>query len=179
MMSNKALPLPKIQLLELASYHDERGIFSVIFEQNQHFDKLNFHLVQINESLSYYGVIRGLHAQQDPYSQAKIIRVLSGKILDVVIDIRPNSPEFGKMFSIKLTEKSKQLLYIPKGFLHGFSVLSQQALVQYFVDEIYKVDKEIGIRYDDPQFKINWLIPHQDQIISEKDLALPYFNNLF
>ncbi|MBL0131789.1 MAG: dTDP-4-dehydrorhamnose 3,5-epimerase [Chitinophagaceae bacterium] len=129
--------------------------------------------VQDNQSASDYGVIRGLHYQLPPYAQAKLIRVLKGKILDVVVDIRKGSPTFGKTFSVKLSAKNRKQLFIPAGFAHGFSVLSEKAEVMYKCDVFYNKESEAGIIYNDQELKIDWQIPAEQAIISDKDKKLP------
>jgi dTDP-4-dehydrorhamnose 3,5-epimerase len=127
-------------------------------------------------------VIRGLHYQLPPYAQSKVIRVLKGKILDVVVDIRKGSPTYGKIFSIKLSAKNKKQLFIPGGFAHGFSVLSAKAEVLYKCDIFYNKESEAGISYNDPALAIDWMIPAGDEIVSDKDKILPVLagcNNSF
>ncbi len=155
---------------------DNRGYF---FESYQH-DKLakagiSFIPVQENESKSSKGVIRGLHYQLEPYSQAKLIRVVSGKIYDVSIDLRRNSPTFGKWFSIVLDSDAKYQLFIPRGFAHGFSVLSETAVFQYKCDNYYNPQAERGISVKDPYLGIDWKTEVSDSLISGKDLKYPLF----
>lgn len=165
--------LPKV-------WEDERGYFFESFNQKtfKEVTGIDFDLVQENESFSKYGVIRGLHAQKHPFSQGKIVGVPLGRVLDVVVDIRKDSPTFGKSFSIELNEDNKKQLFVPKGLLHGFSVLSESAKFIYKCNEFYNKDAEFGVRYDDPTFNIDWKIPFEDRIISEKDKGLPYFKSL-
>jgi dTDP-4-dehydrorhamnose 3,5-epimerase len=129
--------------------------------------------VQDNQSFSKYGVIRGLHFQQPPYAQAKLVRVLKGKILDVVVDIRKGSPTYGKVYMQKLSAKNRKQLFIPPGFAHGFSVLSEKAEVLYKCDEYYNKQSESGIAYNDPSLQIDWQIPMDSIIVSDKDQTLP------
>lgn len=161
-------------------FEDQRGFFFESFNQNtfERLCKQPLSFKQDNTSFSYYGVIRGLHAQSGTSSQAKIVSVLQGEVLDVVVDIRPNSPTFGEKYSIHLSAKTHRQLFIPKGFLHGFSTLSKTALFSYKCDEFYDKHSEIGVRYNDPDLMIDWKIPEKDHILSAKDLALPYFKNL-
>lgn len=159
---------------------DERGYFFERFNQRV-FENLtgkSVNFVQDNESLSVYGVIRGLHGQKGEAAQAKLVSVSQGRILDVVVDIRPDSPTFGKTFSIELSEENKKQLFVPKGLLHGFSVLSKKAKFLYKCDAFYDQEAEIGLRYNDPKLNIDWKIPVEDQIISEKDQHLPFFEDL-
>jgi dTDP-4-dehydrorhamnose 3,5-epimerase len=120
-------------------------------------------------------VIRGLHYQINPHAQAKLIRVFEGRILDVVVDIRRGSPSFGKSFSLELTGENRKQLFIPAGFAHGFSVLSERAVVFYKCNSLYNKESEGGIRFDDPQLNIDWMIPHDKAIVSDKDKLLPTF----
>lgn len=132
--------------------------------------------VQDNQSFSSYGVIRGLHYQREPYAQAKLVRVILGKILDVVVDMRVGSPTFGKSFSIELSMENKKQLFIPRGFAHGFSVLSETAELAYKCDQFYNKQSESGIRYNDLMLHIDWKIPPEKALISTKDAQLPEFN---
>jgi dTDP-4-dehydrorhamnose 3,5-epimerase len=134
--------------------------------------------VQDNQSSSVYGVIRGLHFQNPPHAQTKLVRVLKGKILDVAVDIRKGSPAYGKVLSIELSAENKRQLYIPKGFAHGFSVLSETAEVLYKCDTFYNKESDGGIIYNDPALNIDWQIPADKAIISEKDSKLPHLADL-
>ena len=169
-------PIPGLLVFEPKVFEDSRGYFFESFNlktfQAEGFD-INF--VQDNQSSSNYGVIRGLHYQLNPYAQVKLIRVLSGSILDVAVDIRKGSPTFGKSFCIELSSENKKQLFIPAGFAHGFSVLSEQAEVLYKCDSFYNKDSEAGILHNDPSLKIDWKIPAGKEIISEKDKGLPLF----
>jgi dTDP-4-dehydrorhamnose 3,5-epimerase len=163
-------------IVEPTVFDDSRGYFfeaynQDVFQQNG----IHCHFVQDNQSHSSYGVIRGLHYQLNPYAQAKLIRVLSGKILDVAVDIRKGSPTYGQHFSIQLSSENKKQLFIPAGFAHGFSVLSETATVLYKCDAFYNKKSEAGIRYDDADFQIDWQILPGKEIISEKDLQLSSF----
>ena len=168
--------IPGLIVIEPPVYEDKRGHFfeaynETIFQQNG----INCIFVQDNQSLSHHGVIRGLHYQLPPHAQAKLVRVLRGTILDVVIDIRKGSPDFGKSFSIELSHQNNKQLFIPAGFAHGFSVQSETAQVLYKCDAYYNKESEAGIRFDDPALAIDWGVPSNLQVISEKDLALPLF----
>jgi dTDP-4-dehydrorhamnose 3,5-epimerase len=134
---------------------------------------LHFSWVQDNQSKSAYGVIRGLHYQLEPYAQTKLVRVLKGKILDVAVDLRSGSPTFGKWKSMILSEANYQQLLLPKGFAHGFSVLSDEAVVFYKCDQFYHPASDKGIRYDDPALGIDWQLPPDKIVVSEKDRNLP------
>ena len=139
---------------------------------------INIEFVQDNQSYSSYGVIRGLHAQAGEFAQAKLVRVLKGEVLDVAVDARPDSPTFGKHFSIKLSAENKLQLYVPRGFLHGFSVLSETAEFFYKCDNFYNKESEVGIMYNDSQLNIDWLIPAGKESVSDKDLILKAFSSL-
>ncbi|MGZ5192233.1 MAG: dTDP-4-dehydrorhamnose 3,5-epimerase, partial [Flavisolibacter sp.] len=136
---------------------------------------LDINFIQDNQSKSSYGVIRGLHYQLNPFAQSKLVRVLEGNILDVAVDIRKGSHTFGKIFTIELSSQNKKQLLIPKGFAHGFSVLSPVAVVMYKCDGLYNKQSEAGIRFNDLHLNIDWQIPANKHIISEKDLSLPVF----
>jgi len=155
---------------------DERGYFLESFNQSV-FEKagLFFTPVQDNESRSARGVLRGLHYQLQPAAQAKLLRVVSGKILDVAVDIRPWSDTFGKWFSLELDGLEHVYLFIPRGFAHGFSVISPIAIIQYKCDNFYTPAQERGIRFDDPDLGIDWRLGNTLPIISERDLAHPSF----
>ena len=139
---------------------------------------LRYDWVQDNQSHSTYGVIRGLHFQKNPAAQTKLVRVLQGEILDVVVDLRRAEPTFGQVFSILLSAENKQQLLVPKGFAHGFSVLSETADVLYKCDALYNKESESGICYNDAELAIDWKVPLDQVIVSEKDLVLSSFNDL-
>ena len=155
-------------------YTDSRGYFFESYNQNAYKDAdISFSPVQDNESKSSNGVIRGMHYQLNPYPQAKLIRVVLGKIFDVVIDIRKDSLTFGKWFGIELDSENKDQLFIPHGFAHGFSVLSDIAIIQYKCDNLYNSKFERGINVNDPSLDIYWKLGSTVPVISEKDLAQP------
>jgi dTDP-4-dehydrorhamnose 3,5-epimerase len=163
-------------VFEPTVFEDSRGYFFESFNlKTYQAEGIDIHFVQDNQSSSQYGVIRGLHYQLNPHAQVKLIRVLVGKILDVAVDIRKNSPTFGKSFSIELSAENKKQLFIPAGFAHGFSVLSDHAEVLYKCDSFYNKQCEAGILYNDPSLEIDWKIPAGKEIISEKDKLLPSF----
>lgn len=157
-------------------YEDSRGYFFESYNENE-FNKAGIfpRFVQDNQSSSSFGVIRGLHYQVNPNAQTKLVRVLSGIILDVVVDIRKGSPTYGKSFSLELSADNRMQLYIPKGFAHGFSVLSKNAEVFYKCDAFYNRESEGGIRFDDPDLDIDWKIPAGKVVVSDKDLHFPSF----
>ncbi|HMU10447.1 MAG TPA: dTDP-4-dehydrorhamnose 3,5-epimerase [Ferruginibacter sp.] len=170
--------LPGLVIFEPAVYGDSRGYFFESYNEKLFSEEgIDTRFVQDNQSRSAYGVIRGLHYQLDPYAQTKLVRVLSGSILDVVIDLRKGSPSYGKLLSIELSAENKKQLLIPKGFAHGFSVLSETAEVLYKCDSFYHKESEAGIIYNDPSLDIDWKIPAAKMIISEKDLKNPLFAN--
>jgi dTDP-4-dehydrorhamnose 3,5-epimerase len=159
-------------------HKDERGYFMESYRRSWMDSLTDFSgsFVQDNQSLSHYGTIRGLHFQQGEYAQSKLVGVLQGTILDVVVDIRQASPTFGEQVSVELSAENNQQLWIPKGFAHGFSVLSETALVCYKCDAYYNKETESGIHPLDQTLQIDWRIPNDKQRISPKDLELPSFN---
>jgi dTDP-4-dehydrorhamnose 3,5-epimerase len=164
-------------VIEPKVFEDERGYFFESYNVGT-WSKLgiNQDFVQDNQSKSSYGVIRGLHYQLGPHSQTKMVRVLVGEVLDVAVDLRKESPTFGKSYSLLLSETNKRQMLIPKGFAHGFAVLSKEAVFYYKCDALYNPESERGILYNDPQLKIEWNIPDNKRIISAKDQALPFFD---
>ena len=167
---------PGLLVFDPIVYEDTRGYFFESYnEKNFQQENINTRFVQDNQSSSSYGVIRGLHLQLNPHAQVKLVRVLSGSILDVAVDMRKNSPTHGKVFSIELSADNKKQLLIPAGFAHGFSVLSERAEVFYKCDAFYKRESETGVRYNDPLLNIDWKIPLEKITVSEKDQQLPLF----
>lgn len=149
---------------------DERGYFFESFSEREFNENINeIKFVQDNQSKSCYGVVRGLHFQKGEYAQSKLVRCVKGKILDVAVDLRKDSPTYGKYVSVVLSEHNHQQLFIPRGFAHGFSVLSEEAIVQYKCDNFYNKESEGGINPFDDELKIDWLIPKDNVILSEKD----------
>lgn len=170
-------PIPDLLVYEPKVFADERGyLFESYNQRNFQQEGIDINFVQDNQSSSVFGVIRGLHYQLHPYAQTKLVRVLAGKILDVVVDIRVGSPTFSKHFSLELSAENKKQLFIPKGFAHGFSVLSERAEVFYKCDEFYKKESEAGILFNDPVLNIDWQIPGEKETVSGKDLSLPVFS---
>ena len=178
MIINKT-PLKDCYSIEPRVFHDERGYFYEQFNEQifQAETKLNVKFVQDNVSESKFGVIRGLHYQQGIHSQAKLVTVLEGEVLDVVIDLRKNSPSFGKQFSILLTSENKKQLFVPKGFAHGFSVLSKTARFFYKCDAYYNKESETGIKYNDETLNIDWQLKDGEIIVNDKDKHLPGFKS--
>ena len=151
-------------------YGDERGYFFESFRQ-EWFDKegIDVNFIQDNQSSSSYGVVRGLHMQNFPYQQAKLVRVIKGNVLDVAVDLRKDSPTYGKHFAIELSDENNLQFFIPKGFAHGFAVLSKNAVFAYKCDEYYHPESEIGIKWNDKDLNIDWKIDINDLVISPKD----------
>jgi dTDP-4-dehydrorhamnose 3,5-epimerase len=161
-------------IFEPVIYEDNRGYFFEAYNEKKfHEEDIDLRFVQDNQSSSSYGVIRGLHYQLNPHAQTKLVRALNGSILDVVVDLRKNSPTHAQVFSIELSAENKKQLFIPPGFAHGFSVLSERAEVFYKCDEFYSKESETGVRYSDPFLNIDWKIPAEKMIVSEKDQQLP------
>ncbi|MEX0291176.1 MAG: dTDP-4-dehydrorhamnose 3,5-epimerase, partial [Flavobacteriaceae bacterium] len=136
------------------------------------------HFVQDNHSVSHRGVLRGLHFQRGSHAQAKLVRVIKGEVLDIILDIRKDSPTFGKHFKVRLSEQNKKILFIPKGIAHGFLALTDETIFVYKCDQYYNKEAESGIIYNDPQWGIDWEFPAEEIILSEKDLSLPTFDAL-
>ena len=173
-MSFSKTDIPGLLIFEPKMFEDERGYFFESYNENVFRQEgINIRWIQDNQSSSRYGVIRGLHYQLPPYAQSKLIRVLKGKIVDVVVDIRKGSPTYGKAFSVQLSARNKKQLFIPPGFAHGFSVLSKTAEVMYKCDIFYNKESEAGIMYNDAELNIDWKIPVEETIVSEKDKELP------
>lgn len=157
---------------------DNRGYFFESFNENT-FGKLagfTVHFVQDNQSCSKHGVLRGLHFQIGEHAQAKLVQVTKGEVLDVAVDLRTESPTYGKHASILLSEENKKMFFIPRGFAHGFVVLSEEAVFQYKCDNYYNKQSESGVHYADPFLAIDWKIPANDLIVSDKDRELPFLS---
>ena len=171
-------PLADLLLFEPKVFEDSRGYFFEAYNERLFQQEgVETKFVQDNQSKSTYGVIRGLHYQLPPFAQTKLVRVLEGSILDVAVDIRQGSPTFGLSYAVALSADNKKQLLIPAGFAHGFSVLSETAIVLYKCDQFYSKESEGGIRYDDLSLNIDWQIEKGREIVSEKDLALPSFTD--
>ena len=163
--------IPDLLIVEPEVFGDNRGYFFESFSQRK-FEQatgVKVDFVQDNESLSAYGVVRGLHFQKSPHEQAKLVRVVRGKVLDVALDLRPESPTYGQYTAVELSDENHRQLFIPKGFAHGFSVLSEEAVFQYKCDDYYAPECEEGIAYNDPDLAIDWQIPEDKMIVSAKD----------
>ena len=170
-MNVKNTPLKDCYIIEPTVYEDERGYFYEKFNEKSFEDitGMNGHFVQDNISKSSYGVLRGLHLQKGEHAQAKLVSCLEGKVLDVAVDLRKDSPTFGQWFSIELTAENKLQLYVPRGFGHGFSVLSEKAVFAYKCDNFYNKDAEGSVLWNDIDLNIDWMLPEEDIILSEKD----------
>ena len=169
-------PIPDLMVFEPTVWADERGYFFEAFNANTFKAAgIEAQFVQDNQARSTYGVLRGLHYQLAPYAQAKLVRVLEGEVLDVVVDIRPESPTYGQSYSILLSAANKKQLYVPRGFAHGYLVLSATAEFFYKCDNYYAKTHEGGIHFNDLQLNIDWGIDLSQAILSEKDRVLPYF----
>ncbi|MHC8947802.1 dTDP-4-dehydrorhamnose 3,5-epimerase [Sphingobacterium hungaricum] len=168
-------------ILEPAKFGDSRGYFFESFNERTFNELTNTQtkFVQDNQSYSSKGVLRGLHAQSGEHAQAKLVRVLQGKVLDVAVDARENSETFGQHVAVELSDENNLQLFVPRGFLHGFVVLSETAMFFYKCDNFYNKESESGVKYNDPALGINWILQDKDLIISDKDLILPNFNEVF
>lgn len=175
-MNIEQTPLKDLVLLTPSVFEDERGSFFEAYNKSK-LENLGIHIdfVQDNQSFSKKGTLRGLHYQNPLFAQTKLVRVLQGEIMDVAVDLRKNSPTFGKYFGLILSAQNKKQLLVPQGFAHGFSVLSETATVFYKCDQYYNKQSEGGIRYDDATLNIDWGIDLATAIVSEKDLVLPDF----
>ena len=167
--------LDGVVILEPTVFGDSRGYFFESYNK-QRFNEatgLDIDFVQDNQSKSCYGVLRGLHFQKPPYAQSKLVRCVRGRVLDVAVDIRKSSPTFGKYVAVELTEDNHRQLFIPHGFAHGFVVLSDEAIFQYKCDNFYHKESEGAIAWNDPEINIDWTIPFEDVILSDKDKVNP------
>ena len=164
-----------VYIIEPKVFGDERGYFFESFNEERFLAEtgIKTRFVQDNESKSKYGVLRGLHFQKGKYAQSKLVRVVKGRVLDVAVDIREGSPTFGKYVSVELTEENHRQLFVPRGFAHGFSVLSEETIFQYKCDNFYAPQEEGAIAWDDPDIGIDWQLPAEDVLLSAKDEAHP------
>jgi dTDP-4-dehydrorhamnose 3,5-epimerase len=171
--------MPGLIIIEPNVFKDKRGYFLESYNQKEFesfIGKVDF--VQDNESKSTYGVLRGLHFQKPPFAQAKLVRCIEGRILDVVVDLRSVSPTFGKYMSVELSAEDKRQLFIPKGFAHGFVVLSEEAIFAYKVDNFYSPDHDSGIAWNDEHFGIDWKVPFDKLVVSAKDMMLKQLSEI-
>lgn len=167
-------------IIEPDVYGDSRGYFFESFNKRRFEEQtgINMDFVQDNESRSTYGVVRGLHFQRPPHAQAKLVRVVSGRVLDVAVDLREGSPTYGRHMAVELSGENHRQVFIPKGFAHGFSVLSEEAVFQYKCDDYYAPETEGAVAWDDPDIAIDWRIPADKMILSEKDKKHPRLSEL-
>ncbi|MGB4132686.1 MAG: dTDP-4-dehydrorhamnose 3,5-epimerase [Tenuifilaceae bacterium] len=173
MVFNKTF-IDGVFIIEPKVFGDSRGYFFESYNQKEFEEKVGpITFVQDNESKSSYGVLRGLHFQKPPFAQAKLVRCAEGEVFDVAVDLRQASPTFGKYVAVNLSGENKKQLFIPRGFAHGFVVLSQSAVIIYKVDNLYAPEYDTGIMWNDPQLNINWGIRKEDIILSPKDASLP------
>lgn len=172
-MEYKKTDIEGVWVLEPKVFNDNRGYFFESFRQSDFDEHIGRHVefIQDNESKSSYGVLRGLHYQKGEFSQAKLVRVISGKVVDVAVDIRKSSATFGKYVMVELSGENKRQFFIPRGFAHGFLVLSPEAIFTYKVDNVYAPQSEASIRWDDPTIDIKWPIDPKDVVRSEKDMT--------
>ena len=177
-MKTQTTEIEGIVIVEPQAFGDSRGYFMETYQKEKYVAAgIDVTFVQDNESMSRYGVVRGLHYQAEPFAQAKLIRVVSGRVLDVAVDIRKNSPTYGKVFTLELSSENKLQLFLPHGIAHGFAVLSETAIFTYKCDNFYAPQYEHTIRYDDSTLKIDWRIPIDQRIISDKDKKGVPFNS--
>ncbi len=176
-MKLKETPLKDCYIIEPTIFEDSRGYFYEKFNEKkfEELTGLNGHFVQDNISKSSYGVLRGLHLQKREHAQAKLVSCLEGKVYDVAVDLRRDSPTYGKWFGIELTAENKLQLYVPRGFGHGFSVLSETAVFSYKCDNFYNKESEGSVLWNDKDLNIDWQLPEQDVVLSEKDKLCPAF----
>lgn len=173
-MTIETTPIQDLLIVKPTVFEDMRGYFFEAYNQDiLKAEGINIHFVQDNQSFSKRSTLRGLHYQNPPFAQTKLVRVLQGEIIDVAVDIRKQSPTYGKHFAIKLSAENKKQLLIPHGFAHGFSVISETAVVMYKCDQFYNKASEGGICFDDPSLNIDWGMDLKNVIVSDKDLVLP------
>jgi dTDP-4-dehydrorhamnose 3,5-epimerase len=172
-------PIEGLLVIEPRVFRDTRGSFVETYnEERYRAAGIDAQFVQDNQSCSSYGVVRGLHFQKAPYAQAKLVCCTVGRVLDVAVDLRPNSPTYGQWYGVELSEENKRQFYIPRGFAHGFSVLSESAIFTYKCDNLYHPEAEGGILLNDPDLAIDWRIPEEARIISDKDKKHPTLKEL-
>jgi dTDP-4-dehydrorhamnose 3,5-epimerase len=168
--------IPGLLIIEPSVFEDERGYFLESYNKVKYYQNgFETEFIQDNESKSVKGVVRGLHYQLAPFDQSKLVRVVQGSVFDVAVDLRKGSPTFGQWFGLELNETAKNQLYIPRGFAHGFSVLSETAIFSYKCDNVYNKESERAINITDPKLNIDWKIESFQQIVSEKDQLAPFF----
>ena len=172
-------PIEGLLIIEPRVFHDARGYFVETYNEQRYREAgVDATFVQDNQSCSTYGVVRGLHFQKPPYTQAKLVSCTKGRVLDVAVDLRKESPTYGKWYAVELSEENHRQFYIPRGFAHGFSVLSEQAVFTYKCDNLYHPEAEGGLLLSDPDVAIDWQVPEDKRVISEKDTKHPLFKDL-
>ncbi len=173
-------PIEGLIVLTPRIFNDDRGYFFESFNERTFNDAVGARVqfVQDNESFSTKGVLRGLHLQKGEHAQAKLVRVTQGEVLDVAVDLRKNSPTYGQHYSVLLTADNHKQFFIPRGFAHGFVVLSDTAIFQYKCDNFYNTQAEGGLNYADPVLNINWQLANDELIVADKDNQLPFFKEL-
>ncbi len=170
--------IPEVIIIEPRVFKDDRGYFFESFRKDlfeKNIRKIDF--IQDNESKSKKGVLRGLHYQLPPFAQSKLVRVIKGSVIDVAVDIRKNSPTFGKYVAVELNEENKRQLFIPRGFAHAFLVTSDEAIFAYKVDNYYSPEHDRAIRFDDPDINVDWNFPKEEIIVSQKDKNAPFLQD--
>lgn len=171
--------IPGVVIIEPRIFGDSRGYFFESFSEKNFKEQVaDVDFVQDNESKSCYGVVRGLHFQKPPYAQAKLVRVVKGRVLDVAVDLRKGSPTYGKHVAVELTEENHRQFFVPRGFAHGFAVLSEEAVFQYKCDNYYAPQAEGALAWDDPDVAIDWGVPAESVFLSEKDSRHPKLKDL-
>lgn len=174
MFQFKKTAIEGVYIVDPRVFNDSRGYFFEVWKKQEFIDAIGpVDFIQDNESKSSYGVLRGLHYQKGEFSQAKLVRVIKGRVLDVAVDIRKSSPTFGQHVMVELSDENKRQFFIPRGFAHGFLVLSDEAIFTYKVDNVYAPQAEAGIRWNDPELGIQWPIDPKDVLTSDKDLKQP------
>lgn len=177
-MNYRETSIQGVYVIEPRVFNDSRGYFFEAFKQQEFDEQIGpVRFIQDNESKSSRGVLRGLHYQKGEWSQAKLVRVIKGRVLDVAVDIRQGSPTFGQHVAVELSEDNKLQFFIPRGFAHGFLVLSDEAVFTYKVDNVYAPQAEAGIRWDDPDLAIEWPLDGLEVLTSEKDMKQPYLKD--
>ncbi|PWG78835.1 dTDP-4-dehydrorhamnose 3,5-epimerase [Pararcticibacter amylolyticus] len=170
--------LPGVIVIEPKIWKDERGYFYESYNRELFRDAgIDTDFVQDNQSFSHKGALRGLHGQSNPFAQGKLVRVIQGKVMDVAVDIRKGSPTYGKHIRVELSGENFKMLWIPAGFLHGFVTLEDNTIFTYKVDKLYNKESEIGVRWNDPDFSIDWTLKQSEVILSQKDAVLPLFRD--
>lgn len=172
-------PIEGLLIIEPKVFHDARGYFVETYNEQRYREAgINAQFVQDNQSCSSFGVVRGLHFQRPPYTQAKLVCCTQGRVLDVAVDLRKDSKTYGQWFSVELTEENHRQFFIPRGFAHGFSVLSEKAVFTYKCDNLYHPEADGGLLLSDPALNIDWQVPTEQRIISDKDTKHPLLKDL-